>query len=223
VGAGAQTSTGDILGTVRDASGAVVPGARIAVRNLGTSLSKETVTGDDGLSRAPLLPAGNYEVLVEKPGFARRRRGPITVGINERAALEVALSGTSSNEIVDVIADAPLVNTTNAEEAALAQLQHGGPLRVEHAYRWRRGDLQRLFDRRYRLPAESVRPAQRARPLHLRPSATAQHQRRFRVADVPRAEGSGRTGARRLAGQTASSRCIWALRSRCTTARIRAE
>jgi hypothetical protein len=111
----AQTSTGDILGTVRDASGAVVPGARIAVRNLGTNLSKETVTGDDGLFRVPLLPAGNYEVLVDKPGFAKYRQSPITVGINERAALEVALSVTSSNEIVDVTADAPLVNTTNAE------------------------------------------------------------------------------------------------------------
>ena len=110
-----QTTTGDILGTVRDASGAVVPAAKITVRSLDTNQSKDTISADNGQFRITLLPTGSYEVLVEKTGFAKYRQAPITLGINEKADLNVALTVSSSSEIVDVTADAPLVNTTNAE------------------------------------------------------------------------------------------------------------
>jgi hypothetical protein len=48
VSAFGQTTTGDVLGTVRDASGAVVPGAKITVRNLDTNQSKESASDDNG-------------------------------------------------------------------------------------------------------------------------------------------------------------------------------
>jgi hypothetical protein len=111
----AQTTTGDILGTVRDATGAVVPGAVVKVRNLDTNQTKESVTSDTGSFRVPLLRTGNYELLVEKAGFARYRQSPIALAVNQLADINVSLSVSTSNEIVDVTADAPLVNTTNAE------------------------------------------------------------------------------------------------------------
>jgi hypothetical protein len=49
--------------------------------------------------------------MVEKAGFAKYRQSPIVLGINERADLNVSLSVSASTEIVDVTADAPLVNT----------------------------------------------------------------------------------------------------------------
>src|ERR1051326_637068 len=93
-----QTTTGDILGTVHDASGAVVPGAKITVRNLETNQNKETVSSDDGAFRVPLLATGSYELLVEKAGFARYRQSPITLSINEKADINVPLTVASSSE-----------------------------------------------------------------------------------------------------------------------------
>ena len=60
----AQTFRGRILGTVSDASGAVVAGARVTVRNLGTGLQRETETSGDGSYAVPELPIGSYSVTV---------------------------------------------------------------------------------------------------------------------------------------------------------------
>src|SRR5262249_42960260 len=86
-----QSTTGDILGSVVDASGAVVGGARIVARNLETNAVKETTTSGEGAFRFPLLPTGAYEVTVEKPGFAKYRQGPIVLRLNQAADLTVRL------------------------------------------------------------------------------------------------------------------------------------
>jgi hypothetical protein len=111
----AQSTTGDILGTVYDASGAVVTDARVIVRNLDTNSSKEAATGSDGIFRFPLLPTGNYEVTVEKPGFTKYVQGPIVLTLNRSADLRVNLQVGGTSETVTVQTDAPLINTTNAE------------------------------------------------------------------------------------------------------------
>jgi len=110
-----QTTTGQILGTVQDATGAVVPNAKVTVRNLDTNISTGTTTSEAGAFRVPLLPAGNYEVVVEAKGFARYRRGPITLRLNQAADLTIPLEVATSTETVQVTTDAPLLNTTNAE------------------------------------------------------------------------------------------------------------
>ena len=70
--AGAQTqiTTGTIQGTVVDANGAVVPGANVEIKNLGTNFSRTLTTDDEGRFVAPLLQPGNYSVTVSKQGFA---------------------------------------------------------------------------------------------------------------------------------------------------------
>src|ERR1700676_3172448 len=65
----AQTFRGTILGTVTDATGAVVRGAKVTGRNTDTGLPREVTTADDGKFSAPELPVGNYSVTVEKTGF----------------------------------------------------------------------------------------------------------------------------------------------------------
>ena len=67
----AQTTTGDILGVVLDSSGAVIVDAKVTVRNLETNAVNETLSSSTGGFRIPLLPAGSYEVTVEKQGFSR--------------------------------------------------------------------------------------------------------------------------------------------------------
>ena len=63
--------TGTIVGTVVDPSEAVIPKARITVRNQGTNAARVVLTNDDGDFSVPLLPPGVYEVSAEKTAFRR--------------------------------------------------------------------------------------------------------------------------------------------------------
>ncbi len=112
---GAQTTTGDILGTVRDASGGVIGNAKVTVVNLETNQSKETRTSSNGTFRVPLLPRGDYQVAVEQTGFSVFRQGPIPLAVNQLADLNITLTVSSAAETVQVTSEVPLINTTNAE------------------------------------------------------------------------------------------------------------
>src|SRR5260370_41122426 len=79
----AQTTTGDILGTVRDASGGLVTDAKVTVRNLDTNQSKETTTSGTGSFRVTLLSTRPYEGLAAKNGFATYRQAPIPLAVNQ--------------------------------------------------------------------------------------------------------------------------------------------
>ncbi len=65
----AQTFRGTILGTVTDASGAVVSGAQVTVRNANTGLERITLTSADGSYSVPELPIGSYDVTVKQKAF----------------------------------------------------------------------------------------------------------------------------------------------------------
>src|SRR5439155_5806668 len=65
----AQLPTATILGTVRDASGAVVPGAMVTALNVETGISRSTLTNETGAYRLAALPVGQYDLRVELPGF----------------------------------------------------------------------------------------------------------------------------------------------------------
>src|SRR5437763_322058 len=78
-------------------------------------LLREVSTSQDGAFRDPLLSYGNYEVNVQKSGFAKYKQGPITLQLNQAADLKVDLQVAGTVETVTVGEDAPLINTTNAE------------------------------------------------------------------------------------------------------------
>ena len=63
----------------------------------------------------PLLPPGEYELVVEKSGFGKYIRRPITLRLNQQAEVNVALQVASASEVVTITTEAPLLNTTNAE------------------------------------------------------------------------------------------------------------
>ena len=65
----AQSTTGSLGGVVRDASGSVVPGATVMVRNIATGFTQTAVTEESGTFLLSLLPVGDYELRVEKAGF----------------------------------------------------------------------------------------------------------------------------------------------------------
>jgi len=65
----AQLPTGTILGSVRDATGAVLPGASITLRNANTGATRTVLTSETGAYRVPALTVGRYDITVELPGF----------------------------------------------------------------------------------------------------------------------------------------------------------
>ncbi|MCA1597226.1 MAG: carboxypeptidase-like regulatory domain-containing protein, partial [Chloroflexi bacterium] len=67
--AGQTNISGDIAGTVTDATGAVVPNATVTVTNKGTGEVKTATSSNTGSYRVSLLPPGNYHVVVSETGF----------------------------------------------------------------------------------------------------------------------------------------------------------
>jgi outer membrane receptor protein involved in Fe transport len=108
--------TGSIAGTVRDSSGAVLPGVTVTIK--GPALQRVSVTATtvaDGTYRIPLLPPGVYDVTVELSGFATQMRRGIDVGLDQRATLDVTLPVAGVTESVQVSAEVPLVEVARSD------------------------------------------------------------------------------------------------------------
>jgi len=111
----AQSITGTIQGTVVDNQNLAVPAATVTVRNIDTNVTRETVTDGEGVYRFLNMPVGNYELTVELSGFSRYVRSGLTLALNQTAVVNVEIRPASVSEVVEVRADAPIINTLNAE------------------------------------------------------------------------------------------------------------
>ena len=111
--------TASITGTVKDTSGAVVPGATITVRQTETGLTRTAETDASGNYTVPSLPVGQYEVSVEKEGFKRQVRSGITLVVAQQAVLNLSLEVGAVTQQVTVTGEAPLVNTTLSSTSGL--------------------------------------------------------------------------------------------------------
>ena len=90
-GIASAQSDAEIGGTVRDASGAVVPGVSVTVANLETGGVRTTVTNEVGFFVVPLLQPGRYQIRLGKPGFKQVAQSGITLQVNEQARLSFVL------------------------------------------------------------------------------------------------------------------------------------
>ena len=111
----AQSTTGSVQGVVRDNQGGVIPGATVTLRNIETNATRSLATAADGSYRFLNTPIGNYELTVELSGFSRYVRSGLTLAVNQDAVVEVELRPAALTEAIEVRADAPIINTTNAE------------------------------------------------------------------------------------------------------------
>jgi hypothetical protein len=110
-----QTTNGTILGTVSDATGAVVPGASITIKNIETGASRTIVTDDGGRYRVPGLALGKYEVSVEHTGFSGEVRSGVELTVGREAVVDFNLKAGDVQETVRISEEAPLVTTTNGQ------------------------------------------------------------------------------------------------------------
>src|SRR5580765_251972 len=111
----AQTAgTGALSGTIKDPSGAAVPGAMITAVSSATGQVRTTTTSQTGGYSFTLLQTGEYLVVIEAPGFASAQIPAVTVRVTETTVLDYSLQVGSLNESLTVTAAAPLVQTTNS-------------------------------------------------------------------------------------------------------------
>src|SRR5215510_11988904 len=111
----AQAANGVIEGTVTDASGAVVPNAKVKVVNLDTGLEREAPTNETGLYRVPLLPVGHYQVTVTHSGFNAFVQSGITLSAGQAATVDVTLKTGAVSSEVSVVADSPIADVSRIE------------------------------------------------------------------------------------------------------------
>jgi hypothetical protein len=108
-----------ILGTVKDESGAVLPGVMIEVKSVETGSVRTTITDEAGRYRVPQLSVGAYEIQASLPSFQTAVRSGINLTLGREAVVDFALKIGELSETVEVSGEAPLVETTNASLGAL--------------------------------------------------------------------------------------------------------
>lgn len=113
-----QIDRGTIQGLVKDPSGAVIPGAKVQIIRIDTNSTIELTTNGEGLYTAPNLPAANYRVVVEKPGFGTFKREPVEVQPRAQASIDVLLQPGGVNESVTVTTEATILDTAAVNNSA---------------------------------------------------------------------------------------------------------
>jgi len=119
----AAQATAQIHGTVRDASGSVVPGAEVKATQTATGITRSIATSADGGFVLPNLPIGPYQLEVSKDGFTRSVQSGITLQVNDDTLLDAALKVGAVNEQVVVEANAALVETRSSGVGEVIQNQ----------------------------------------------------------------------------------------------------
>ena len=110
----AQATSGDLVGTVKDATGALVPNATVTVTNEATGVASKITATSSGEYRAPNLLPGTYDVQSTAAGFQSTTVKGIEVDLNKTATADVTLSIGANTSTVEVQASAgPVLDTTS--------------------------------------------------------------------------------------------------------------
>jgi hypothetical protein len=110
-----QAANGNIEGTIRDTSGAVLPGVTVTVTNTDTGAQRVVVSNDSGIYRAVLLPLGTYTVTAELSGFKKYEQTGLSLSAGQSAVVDVAMAVGGVTEVVSVSAEQPVVDTAKID------------------------------------------------------------------------------------------------------------
>src|SRR5579863_3847934 len=132
----AQSTGGRIRGTVTDASGGAVVGAKVTLVNEGTNITREAVTSGNGEYLFLEVPVGSYEVDINHPGFKKYARKGIVLVLNEIATVDIPLTVGSAVDTVEVTGAPPVIDTTTTQLGAVMtdQSVRELPLNSRNAY-----------------------------------------------------------------------------------------
>jgi hypothetical protein len=113
---GQTMTTGDIVGTVTDASGAIVPNATVTAKLMATNETHTETTNAQGSYRFALLSPGEYEVTGEAVGL-KSKTEKFTLLIGQETAVNLKLEVKGTSEVIEVQAQATILQTENANQA----------------------------------------------------------------------------------------------------------
>jgi len=111
----AQSVSGELVGTIYDATGAIVAGADVVATNSATGVPSSTVSSSTGQYRLGNLPAGNYNLKVTAKGFSVAEIRGVTVNLNVQSTSNVTLQIGESKTVVEVTGSSVTIDTTTAQ------------------------------------------------------------------------------------------------------------
>jgi Carboxypeptidase regulatory-like domain/TonB dependent receptor len=117
-----QKDSGGVAGVVRDPAGAVVPAAKVTVRDVDRGTETVVTTSSQGEYVASPLKIGSYSVSIEKAGFKKTVVGPIVVNIQEHPEVDITLQVGSTREVMTITAEGSQLQTETSE---LGQVVNG--------------------------------------------------------------------------------------------------
>ena len=110
----AQVDMGSISGTVRDTSGAVIPGAKVTLINVDTGISISTTTGSEGRYTFSPIKIGHYSISVKASGFQTVQQNNVTVDVQQKVEVDLSLRVGQATETVEVNTAPSLLQTLDA-------------------------------------------------------------------------------------------------------------
>src|SRR6266478_6549819 len=116
--ASAQSTSGTVLGTIKDPHGKVVAGAFVKLLNTGTNTDRSTRTGETGSFQLSNLGVGTYQLEISAPGFEQLRFAKFDLGARETKRIDADLRIASQTTSVNVEATAGIVVETDTSSIA---------------------------------------------------------------------------------------------------------
>src|ERR1700730_14520332 len=110
-----QAGRTELFGTIQDPAGLTVPKAKVQAEDQATMVRYSAVSDERGEYHVLGLPAGQYVLTVEQPGFRMYRHSGITLRLADRTAIDVKLQVGQPSQSVEVTAAAPLLQTASGE------------------------------------------------------------------------------------------------------------
>lgn len=107
-------STAGLNGSIKDATGALIPNARVAVTNAETGVQRDGVSDAAGLYDIRLLQPGTYNIAVQKDGFRQITRESVHLEVNQVARIDFVMQLGAVTEAVEVAEAAPLLESSNS-------------------------------------------------------------------------------------------------------------
>ncbi len=114
----AQETRAIVSGTVADPQGAVMPSAKVEVKNLETNLVTTIETDQSGFYTSPPVNPGHYSVTASAPGFKTTVRSNVELRVGDRMVLDFQLRLGGAMETVNVTAEAPLLDTGSSSQSS---------------------------------------------------------------------------------------------------------
>ncbi len=119
----AQVGTASIRGAVTDPTGAVIPSAKVSVKNVQTGVTTSLTTDADGRYVAPTLAVGSYDIQVQAQGFETAVRRNIVIAVGEQREVNISLAVGQMSQEVAVQESVAAVDTSTSSVTGLINQQ----------------------------------------------------------------------------------------------------